>query len=222
MTINVFMVRHGQTYLNKYQRMQGWTNAPLTEKGVADAKLAGTRLAQVPFAGAYASDMARAEQTARFILAANQTPAVTTVTTTANFREQFFGSFDGLLVRDAELALADHLHRPLTPYMTLLTEFGGDAMMDLVHTADPTGDAENAKTFWSRVEQGLADILAQHQDGDNVLLVVHGVLLVNLIARFGNNAYPGIEPDNGSVTKWQLADDGMTLTNFNDSTTIWS
>ena len=222
MAINVFMVRHGQTYLNKYQRMQGWTNAPLTEKGVADAKLAGTRLAQVPFAGAYASDMARAEQTARFILAANQTPSVTTVTTTANFREQFFGSFDGLLVRDAELALADHLQRPLTPYMTLLTEFGGDAMMDLVHTADQTGDAEDAAAFWTRVEQGLADILAQHQDGDNVLLVVHGVLLVNLIARFGNNAYPGIEPDNGSVTKWQLTDDGMTLTNFNDSTTIWS
>ena len=51
MSINVYMVRHGQTYLNKYRRMQGWTNAPLTEKGIADGQAAGERLRHVHFDG---------------------------------------------------------------------------------------------------------------------------------------------------------------------------
>lgn len=37
MAINVYFVRHGQTYLNLYHRMQGWSDSPLTEKGLADA-----------------------------------------------------------------------------------------------------------------------------------------------------------------------------------------
>lgn len=53
MSINVYMVRHGQTYLNKYRRMQGWTNAPLTEKGIADGQAAGERLRHVHFDGVY-------------------------------------------------------------------------------------------------------------------------------------------------------------------------
>lgn len=32
--INIYLVRHGQTYLNKYNRIQGIANAPLTEKGL--------------------------------------------------------------------------------------------------------------------------------------------------------------------------------------------
>lgn len=33
MAINVYFVRHGQTYLNLYHRMQGWSDSPLTERG---------------------------------------------------------------------------------------------------------------------------------------------------------------------------------------------
>ena len=27
-----YFMRHGETYLNRYERMQGWSNAPLTEE----------------------------------------------------------------------------------------------------------------------------------------------------------------------------------------------
>lgn len=49
MAINVYFVRHGQTYLNLYHRMQGWSDSPLTEKGLADAARAGQALAKVDF-----------------------------------------------------------------------------------------------------------------------------------------------------------------------------
>lgn len=48
-TFSVYFVRHGQTYLNKYHRIQGWADSPLTDKGIADAKHAGDRLKVIPF-----------------------------------------------------------------------------------------------------------------------------------------------------------------------------
>ena len=32
MTFTLYMVRHGQTILNSYNRLQGWCDSPLTEK----------------------------------------------------------------------------------------------------------------------------------------------------------------------------------------------
>lgn len=32
MTVNIYMVRHGETYFNLLHRFQGWSDAPLTEK----------------------------------------------------------------------------------------------------------------------------------------------------------------------------------------------
>lgn len=31
--LKLYFVRHGQTIFNKYNRMQGWSDSPLTEKG---------------------------------------------------------------------------------------------------------------------------------------------------------------------------------------------
>ena len=42
--LNNYLVRHGQTYYNIYNKLQGWSNSPLTEKGKQDAKNAGERL----------------------------------------------------------------------------------------------------------------------------------------------------------------------------------
>ncbi|MDK6292868.1 phosphoglycerate mutase family protein, partial [Aerococcus urinae] len=35
--VSIYFMRHGQTYLNKYNRMQGWCDAPLTDQGIRDA-----------------------------------------------------------------------------------------------------------------------------------------------------------------------------------------
>lgn len=69
MAINVYFVRHGQTYLNLYHRMQGWSDSPLTEKGLADAARAGQALAKVDFDYAFSSDLKRTMETAHELLA---------------------------------------------------------------------------------------------------------------------------------------------------------
>lgn len=59
-TLNLTVVRHGKTYFNRYNKLQGWGNSPLTDEGIADAHQAGERLADVPFKAAYSSDTTRA------------------------------------------------------------------------------------------------------------------------------------------------------------------
>ncbi|MGG7601961.1 histidine phosphatase family protein [Weissella cibaria] len=222
MSITVYMVRHGQTYLNKYRRMQGWTNAPLTEKGIADDQAAGERLRYVHFDGAYSSDLARAAETARFVLDANLTSDSQDLVELPDFREQFFGSFDGLTGVEAGEALAGVLGLPAdTTYGDLIGSLDGDQLMDAFRQADPAGDAEDSQMFWSRLNNGLDTLLTKHQDGDRVLLVVHGILLINLVNRFAGAAYKGIEPENGSITTWQLDENGLQLETFNDTTTEW-
>ena len=222
MSITVYMVRHGQTYLNKYRRMQGWTNAPLTEKGITDGQAAGERLRYVHFAGASSSDLARAAETARFVLDANLTSDTQDLVELPDFREQFFGSFDGLTGVEAGEALAGVLGLPDdTTYGDLIGSLDGDQLMDAFRQADPAGDAEDSQMFWTRLNNGLDTLLTKHQDGDRVLLVVHGILLINLVNRFAGEAYKGIEPKNGSITTWQLDENGLHLETFNDTTTEW-
>ena len=60
MSYKIYLVRHGQTILNRYNRMQGWCDSPLTPKGIEDAHEAGRRLKRIKFAYAFHSDTTRA------------------------------------------------------------------------------------------------------------------------------------------------------------------
>ena len=133
MAVELYLVRHGQTFLNKYHRIQGWSDSPLTAKGIADAKRAGERLAKIPFAAAYASDTTRAQNTAKNILAANQTPVA--LTTEPAFREENFGYFEGL-----DTGLTWH---------TLGTPVGLDSFNAMIAklTIEKTKDMFRAKTL---------------------------------------------------------------------------
>ncbi len=62
---NLYMVRHGQTYFNIYNKLQGWSNSPLTDKGIQNAADTGEKLKNTKFVAAYCSDTTRAEQTAQ-------------------------------------------------------------------------------------------------------------------------------------------------------------
>lgn len=34
----IYLMRHGQTYFNLWHKIQGWTDSPLTEEGIKQAK----------------------------------------------------------------------------------------------------------------------------------------------------------------------------------------
>lgn len=66
--MKVFIIRHGESESNKAGLWTGWLDAPLTEKGRADAKAAAGLLSGVCFDKVYTSDLSRACETARIAL----------------------------------------------------------------------------------------------------------------------------------------------------------
>ena len=50
---SIYFVRHGQTIFNVFNRMQGWSDSPLTDQGKKTAKQVGQELAHVDFAHYY-------------------------------------------------------------------------------------------------------------------------------------------------------------------------
>jgi broad specificity phosphatase PhoE len=70
--MTIFLVRHGETEWNRARRYQGWSDSPLTARGIAQAAAIGRRLRELPpAAGAeiVASPTGRARRTAEIIAA---------------------------------------------------------------------------------------------------------------------------------------------------------
>ena len=64
----IYIVRHGETRSNVEGLLQGWTNDPLNENGVALAEITGRALRDVRFDACISSPLARARQTAEILL----------------------------------------------------------------------------------------------------------------------------------------------------------
>lgn len=79
--------------------------------------------------------------------------------------------------------------------------------------ADPFHRAENNDEFWQRVNGGLDALRAKHQDGDKVLVVSHGNTIYSIASRFATLTSPE-RPKNGSVTKFTISDDTVSLDYF--------
>ncbi len=66
--MKLYLVRHGETENNKRHFFSGWSETPLSEKGIEDAKEAGKTLKEIPYDKIYVSDLKRALQTCEYAL----------------------------------------------------------------------------------------------------------------------------------------------------------
>src|SRR5512135_675959 len=106
--LTVYFVRHGETDWNVEGRLQGLTDTPLNQKGIAQASLIASRLAGEPgFAAIYTSPLRRAYVTgeivgARLGLAPQPDDRLT---------ERGLGDFEGLTSQDVAVRLPEfHRH----------------------------------------------------------------------------------------------------------------
>lgn len=212
MAIHVYFVRHGQTYLNRYNRIQGWSDAPLTAKGQTDAKRAGRALAKIHFDYLFSSDLGRTMATSRLLLAADPNTTITEPTPEPAFREEFFGSFEGQNGPE----FADFLGGP-AGYHTFAEMVGGwgpDKLKDKIAAVDQYGDAEDHHRFWKRINKGF-DHLRALPDGSTVVVVSHGAAIRSIAAHFSTKIDPGESPRNGSITKLTLDGKHTTVDFYN-------
>jgi broad specificity phosphatase PhoE len=90
--VEFIFVRHGETAWNAEHRFQGQSDVPLSPRGAAQAAALQRALKATPFTHAYSSDLIRALETARTILAGRDLAIVTDV----RLREFDFGQWEGL------------------------------------------------------------------------------------------------------------------------------
>jgi len=140
----LLLARHGETDWNREHRIQGKTDVPLNDEGRAQAAALAEELAAEPLDAVYASDLARARDTARAVAERHDLDVVEL----PELRERDFGTWEGLT--DVEI----------------LERFPEARQR-------PWGDAETREQMTERVLAAVHDIAARHA-GCRVLVVTHG------------------------------------------------
>ncbi len=202
MAINVYMVRHGETYFNMFARLQGWSDTPLTKKGKADAVKVGRELAPLTINYLFSSDLKRAVDTARILIKNHPSSTITEPTQNKLFREVFYGSFEGHSNEEGAIWASHFAGDRISQLSDVIDKYGMPQLHDWLHEADPAHLAEDSQQLDARCDQAI-EFLRQLPDDSNVVVVSHGSIIRYIAGRYGDrDNYEG--PDNGAIMKLVL------------------
>ena len=151
----ILAVRHGETAWNRDTRIQGHTDIDLNEHGRWQAGRLAQALREEPIAAFYASDLARARDTAQAVARLHGG----VVQTHTGLRERCFGRFEGRTWAELE---AQHPVEA-TAWRQRVPDFappGGESLLQLQ----------------ARVVAAVTELAARHP-GEQVLVVAHGGVL---------------------------------------------
>ena len=186
--LKIDILRHGQTDSNTQGRYLGSTDAPLNDKGIAQAHRAAERLKSIRYDAIYASPLKRAWQTAEIVAE----PHGLEVRRLDGIAERNFGIFDNLTYRE----IGERYPEEQAAWEQNINEY-----------IPPEG--ESALQVRERVARTLDSLKIQHADG-SILLVTHLGLTRQLVAHLldmpveagwhfmlDNTAVASIEINNG-------------------------
>lgn len=213
--LQVKFVRHGQTFYNLMHKMQGWSDAPLTDRGIADLRKTAQGLKQIHFDAFYSSDLKRAMDTAEIIMQANTaSDPDLQLQTDANFREVGFGIFEGI---DDQI-VGRKVGHPFgfDNFNDFIKQAGINQVRDATKIADSSGFAESSTDVYHRMAAGFQDLLEQNATGSTILVVTHGGFIRMLGEKYATKAQLAATnlPENGSVTTVLLTDEHVRVLDF--------
>lgn len=203
-TITAYFVRHGQTMLNRYNKVQGWIDSPLTDKGINDAISAGNRLKDIKFSAGFSSDSGRAIKTLKLLLKQNPENIHLISYQFSELREMCHGYFEGTDLSQMWQFVGEQVQT--TTESGIMKRFGLERARDLIHKADLYGDAEDNDMFWKRLNRGFDQLLENSKDQDNIVVVSHGNTIRSIISKYAPQLDKDYPTRNGSVTKIILSD----------------
>ncbi|MCX5884433.1 MAG: histidine phosphatase family protein [Proteobacteria bacterium] len=195
----VILVRHGQTEWNRIERFRGRNDVPLNETGLAQAEMAGHRIAAgwKPTA-IYSSPLSRAVKTAdaiarHFDLSVKVHPGLVDIN---------YGEWQGLTPDEA---------RKRWPEMI-------DVWYETPHRARIPG-GETLDELRARAMRTLDEIVASHQ-GHTVVLVGHTVInriILLGVLGLGNERFWLLRQDTGAINVFEADGSVFTLVSLNDT-----
>lgn len=199
-----YVTRHGETILNRLQRAQGWSDAPLTREGKEAAHFLGIGLMDTSFVAVYSSDLGRAIETAETVLE-NRPELRSRIQKDPALRESGFGSYEGDLGTKMWNDAALYMH--YTSFAELMKAMQkGNKIPDVlasIKALDTLGIAENFDDVKNRMNGWIQKVSTEiyQNGGGNVLVVSHGIAISVLLNAVVGPAYIGKQLGNASVTR---------------------
>lgn len=221
----IYLVRHGKTWFNTQNQVQGFCDSLLTEEGKVQAKLVGEGLKDLKFTAAYSGDLGRQRKTAQLILAQNagKTPSIIEK---KGFREKNFGGFEGQSNDDMNLAVAKTLNMDYPEGSDELWDFlkeqlTEEELANKVAEVDPTKTAETYDQMKQRVEKVLPQVMKKtEKKGGNVLIVSSGGIIPILLESVAPGEYQGEKIANCSVTTLTYKEGKYTIEKIGDTSFV--
>lgn len=199
----ILAVRHGETAWNRDTRIQGHTDIALNPLGQWQASRLAEALADEPIAAVYASDLQRAQATARAVAKVHNKP----VSTHAGLRERGFGRFEGHTWAELEARW---------PAESM-------AWRKRVPDFSPPG-GESLLQLRERVVNTVTELAARHP-GEQVLMVAHGGvldILYRAATRLELQAPRSWELPNTAINRLLWSPEGLSLVGWADTTHLQS
>lgn len=184
---NIYFIRHGESDGNKNETVQNHAT-PLSEKGIAQAKLAQDKVSKINIDTYITSEMQRAKHTGQII---------------------FFNKLNGDI---SKILHSDLFREYVMPTSLHGLSINSDEYNNLIELWQENKDDENYKfedeetdvEFKERLGQAL-DYLA-NLEGQNIAVVTHGYFLRNLLAYI-------LLDGKGSATEIDIVANRMTTSN---------
>lgn len=152
--MNIYFTRHGETEWNKVEKIQGWLDSPLTEKGIEMGKDLSEIAKDINFDNIYSSDLDRAYETAKLIVPERK------ITKTKLLREINVGSWSGEYFKEIEKT--------------------DKKLYDLYFNNPGRYRREDGEDFYQltkRVEDFFEKYIYNSTD-ENILIVSHGITII--------------------------------------------
>ncbi|MCL6472088.1 MAG: alpha-ribazole phosphatase [Firmicutes bacterium] len=160
--MRLYLIRHGETKLNKEFKFIGATDVALSDRGLDQAKAVAERLQGEKIKAIYSSDLIRARQTADIISLACSVP----VNLTSGLREIDFGYWERLSYDEIDARYPDEFR---------------------AWRKDPAGiqipGGETWEAFKKRVLSAVNSIIKSEKEG-HIAVVSHGGPIKMLISHY--------------------------------------
>ena len=192
----LLLVRHGQSTANAKGIWQGQMEFPLSERGRAQASLAGLGLSDEQFEGLYSSPLSRAFETAEIIR--DRTSFAGEVVTVEGLSERHGGILEGRTWAEQQ-----QRNPELAKKFLAIPEEERWALVG----------AETDEEVIARFQDALSSIRVLHPGGARIVVVSHGgVMRAFLRKQFGPQVLPGAQrAANASITRLQWGEMGPRL-----------
>lgn len=217
--ITIYLTRHGKTIFNTMDRVQGWSDTPLTEEGKEVAIDLGKGLEEKTLDAIYSSDAGRSRETAEIVIEESGQTNLD-LEPLVEFREMYFGKYEG----DPNPVMWDDILELLDVEDMDTIMAGGynfNQVINAVAELDETGEAENWDEYSTRLQAGLDHIVEQAlETGDTDIMVVAHGMSIGSILHMIDNSQEIVHVDNSSITTIIYENGNYSIGEINDLTYV--